>query len=124
MGTEVWRSNPAIVFVGNVKEYGAGFSVLPFAKPDDGLLDSASCPAKPVGSGAAGSSQAAVEQHVWYEQTVYLTGKQFGSSPIRSARPTGWRPGGPYAARHPLASDEGAIYRAGHEEVNGLNLKI
>lgn len=32
-------SEPGIVFVGNVPEYGAGFSVTPAAKSDDGLLD-------------------------------------------------------------------------------------
>jgi YegS/Rv2252/BmrU family lipid kinase len=30
---------PALVFVGNVKEYGTGIPVLPNARPDDGLLD-------------------------------------------------------------------------------------
>lgn len=38
-GQTVLTHTPAIVFVGNIAEYGAGFSVTPTARPDDGLLD-------------------------------------------------------------------------------------
>lgn len=38
-GREVFSPQPAIAFVGNVPEYGTGFSVLPHARTDDGLLD-------------------------------------------------------------------------------------
>jgi diacylglycerol kinase family enzyme len=33
------RNTPAIAMIGNVKEYGTGFPILPDAVPDDGLLD-------------------------------------------------------------------------------------
>ncbi len=36
---EVLRDTPAIAFVGNIPEYGAGFSVTPTARSDDGELD-------------------------------------------------------------------------------------
>jgi YegS/Rv2252/BmrU family lipid kinase len=38
-GQVILQSRPAIAFVGNVKEYGTGFPMLPHALPDDGLLD-------------------------------------------------------------------------------------
>jgi diacylglycerol kinase (ATP) len=38
-GENVFGPKPALVFVGNVKEYGTGIPVLPDARPDDGLLD-------------------------------------------------------------------------------------
>jgi diacylglycerol kinase (ATP) len=38
-GKEVFPSRPAIAFVGNSREYGIGFPVLPQADPHDGLLD-------------------------------------------------------------------------------------
>ncbi len=74
-GKEVWPSNPGIVFVGNVKEYGAGFPMLPFAKPDDGLLDICILPCKSRLDLIRLFIEAAVQQHVKNEQTLYLTGK-------------------------------------------------
>jgi YegS/Rv2252/BmrU family lipid kinase len=38
-GEHAFGPRPAMVFVGNVKEYGTGIPVLPDATPDDGLLD-------------------------------------------------------------------------------------
>ncbi len=38
-GHTVLADTPAIAFVGNIPEYGAGFSVTPAARPDDRLLD-------------------------------------------------------------------------------------
>ena len=38
-GVEVFASRPAIAFVGNSREYGTGFPVLPQADPRDGWLD-------------------------------------------------------------------------------------
>ena len=39
-GRRVFTNRPAMAFVGNIKEYGTGFPLLPHATPDDGLLDS------------------------------------------------------------------------------------
>ena len=38
-GKMVFPKAPALAFVGNVKEYGTGFPILPTAQSDDGLLD-------------------------------------------------------------------------------------
>lgn len=38
-GQPVLKDRPAIAFIGNIPEYGIGFSVTPAARPDDGLLD-------------------------------------------------------------------------------------
>jgi diacylglycerol kinase family enzyme len=38
-GRNICRDRRAMVFVGNVPEYGTGFALLPAARPDDGLLD-------------------------------------------------------------------------------------
>jgi diacylglycerol kinase (ATP) len=38
-GKAAFTSAPAMVFVGNVPEYGTGFPILPLARADDGLLD-------------------------------------------------------------------------------------
>ena len=38
-GKLIFPHKPAITFVGNVKEYGTGFPILPHARSDDGLLD-------------------------------------------------------------------------------------
>src|SRR6202012_2539362 len=74
-GTQVWRSLPAIVFVGKVREYGTGFSVLPFAKPDDGLLDVCVMPCRDQLELIQWFVQAAFEQHIWSERIKFLQGK-------------------------------------------------
>jgi YegS/Rv2252/BmrU family lipid kinase len=38
-GQRAFGPAPALVFVGNVREYGTGFPVLPLARSDDGVLD-------------------------------------------------------------------------------------
>ena len=38
-GRSVLTNTPAIAFIGNIREYGTGFSVTPAARSDDGLLD-------------------------------------------------------------------------------------
>lgn len=43
-GRAVLTETPAIAFVGNIREYGTGFSVTPAARPDDGLLDACILP--------------------------------------------------------------------------------
>lgn len=75
-GTQVWRFSPAIAFVGNVKEYGTGFSVLPFARPDDGLLDICVMPCRDRLELVRWFLQAAFEQHVWSARIKCLQGKR------------------------------------------------
>ena len=38
-GRFAFGPKPALVFIGNVPEYGTGFPVLPLARSDDGVLD-------------------------------------------------------------------------------------
>jgi len=45
-GKEIFSHAPALTFVGNVREYGTGFPILPDALSDDGLLDVCVLPCK------------------------------------------------------------------------------
>ena len=74
-GTVVWRSNPAVAFIGNVKEYGVGFAMLPFARPDDALLDICIMPVQSRMELVQWFLQAAAGQHVWSDKIKYLNGK-------------------------------------------------
>lgn len=74
-GEEAWPSSPAIAFIGNVKEYGAGFPILPFAQPEDGLLDVCVMPCRTKMDLVRLFVGAAVGQHVAADDTVYLRGK-------------------------------------------------
>lgn len=75
-GTQVWRSAPAIVFVGNVREYGTGFSMLPFAQPDDGLLDICILPCESKSDLLQWFFQAAIEMHIWSDRVKMMRGKR------------------------------------------------
>jgi YegS/Rv2252/BmrU family lipid kinase len=75
-GECVFEGRPGIAMVGNVKEYGTGFEVLPYARPDDGLLDVCVMP--------CGSPQELVElflhaaagEHTTLEGVVYVKGRR------------------------------------------------
>jgi diacylglycerol kinase (ATP) len=70
---EVWRG-PGISIVGNVKEYGTGFAVLPDARPDDGLLDICAMPCKSRGDLIKLFLMAAAGEHLTHEGVVYIKG--------------------------------------------------
>src|SRR2546423_1704831 len=77
-GKKVFKKAPALALVGNIREYGTGFAILPDARPDDQLLDVCVMPCaspmdliKLVLSAAAG-------EHVRQEGVVYLKGRQVG----------------------------------------------
>lgn len=74
-GKEVWPSSSAVAFVGNVREYGAGFPMLPFARPDDGLLDLCVMPCKSKLDLIRLFLEAAVEKHIQEPSTLYLRAK-------------------------------------------------
>lgn len=65
----------AMVFVGNIPEYGTGFSLLPKARSDDGLLDVAVLPIDTRGQGFLRYLQAAAGQHLEVEGAAYAQGK-------------------------------------------------
>lgn len=74
-GRVVFQDSPALAFVGNVREYGTGFAVLPFAKSDDGLLDLCVLPCRTPEDLARLFLLAAAGEHLRAEGVVYLKGK-------------------------------------------------
>lgn len=65
-----------IVLVGNVPEYGTGFSVLPRALADDGLLDICALPCRNSAELAKLFLLAAAGLHLSSKGVVYTTGKK------------------------------------------------
>ncbi len=74
-GKTVARDLPAIAFVGNVKEYGIGFPLLPHARPDDGLLDVCVLPCRTPQEAVRHFLYAAAGEHLSGEGVVYTKGK-------------------------------------------------
>ena len=71
----VFDDGPALAFVGNIREYGTGFPVLPFARADDGLLDLCVLPCRTAEDLARLFMLAAAGEHTRAEGVVYLKGK-------------------------------------------------
>lgn len=74
-GKTVWNDRPAVAFVGNVKEYGTGFSLLPYARPDDGLLDLCVLPCANRGDLIKQFLLAAAGDHIEAEGSIYVKGQ-------------------------------------------------
>jgi YegS/Rv2252/BmrU family lipid kinase len=74
-GKTIARDLPAIAFVGNVKEYGTGFPLLPHARPDDGLLDVVVLPCRTPQEAVRHFLYAAAGEHLLGEGVVYTKGK-------------------------------------------------
>jgi diacylglycerol kinase (ATP) len=74
-GSEAWRKQPGLAFVGNVKEYGTMFPVIPHARPDDGLLDVCLLPCRDHVDLIKLFLHAAAGEHMMAEGAVYLRGK-------------------------------------------------
>lgn len=66
---------PAVAMVGNVAEYGVGFSILPHARPDDGLLDVCVLPCRTRLEAAKLFLLAAGGEHIGAEGVIYAKGK-------------------------------------------------
>ena len=75
-GKTVFDDGPALAFVGNIREYGTGFPVLPFAKADDGLLDLCVLPCRTAEDLARLFLLSAAGEHTRAEGVVYLKGKE------------------------------------------------
>ncbi|HWE92477.1 MAG TPA: diacylglycerol kinase family protein [Tepidisphaeraceae bacterium] len=84
-GREVWSGEPGVAFVGNVKEYGAGFPVLPFARPDDGLLDVCLLPCRTRTDLIRLFLHAAAGEHFLSEDAMYLRGREVTIASDREA---------------------------------------
>jgi YegS/Rv2252/BmrU family lipid kinase len=74
-GKTICKKLPAFAFIGNVKEYGTGFPVLPDARPDDGLLDVCVLPAANRADAIRHVLRAAAGEHVGSEGVLYTRGK-------------------------------------------------
>lgn len=74
-GKPIARNLPAIAFIGNVKEYGTGFPLLPHARPDDGLLDICVLPCRTPQEAVRHFLYAAAGEHLQSEGVVYTKGK-------------------------------------------------
>jgi diacylglycerol kinase (ATP) len=73
-GKHVWRNGQAMALVGNVKEYGTGFPLLPHARPDDGLLDVCVLPCRTRNEALRHFLHAAAGEHLQSEGVVYIKG--------------------------------------------------
>jgi diacylglycerol kinase family enzyme len=75
-GRRIFGPEPGMAMVGNIKEHGIGFSFLPHAIPDDGLLDVLAFPCRDVFQGFEQLLAAASGHLVENEGTVYLTARK------------------------------------------------
>jgi diacylglycerol kinase (ATP) len=75
-GSAIWADRPAMVFVGNVSQYGTGFPVCPLARPDDGLLDVCIVPADSLEETVGWFLLAAGGAHVGCEGVLYARGSR------------------------------------------------
>lgn len=97
-GVEVARSVQSIAFVGNVREYGTGFAVLPHASSSDGWLDVCVLPCKSRGDLLHIGLRAFAQEHMLHEGAVYVKGREIliesdGQSPVQiDGDPGGFTP--------------------------------
>jgi diacylglycerol kinase (ATP) len=94
-GKTVFRDAPALAMVGNVREYGTGFAILPDARPDDQLLDICVMPCSSRGKLVRLFLAAMTGDHITWEGVVYMKGKQIRiDSPDRVPVQVDGEPGG------------------------------
>jgi diacylglycerol kinase family enzyme len=74
-GRTVLDRIPATVLIGNVREYGIGFSILTEAVPNDGLLDVCILPCRDRGELVEILMQIALGEHASRESVIYMRGK-------------------------------------------------
>lgn len=74
-GRAICTDLPAVAFVGNIKEYGTGFPILPHATPDDGLLDVCVLPVASRFDAMKQFLLAASGDHLSAEGTLYVKGE-------------------------------------------------
>jgi diacylglycerol kinase family enzyme len=98
-GRVVFRTAPAVAFVGNVAEYGTGFPILPHARSDDQLLDVCVLPASTPDHLLRHAMSTLTGEHVLGEGVVYLKGR---SVRITSPEPVAVQADGDPAGHTPL----------------------
>ena len=99
---QIWNNRPAVAFVGNVKEYGTGFPILPHAIPSDGLLDVCVLPCANRADAIRHLMHAAVGEHLSSEGVVYRQGRHIR---IESAADVPIQIDGEAAGHTPLTID-------------------
>ncbi len=75
-GKRVFGPRPGVAFVGNVKEYGTMFPILPHAQADDDALDLCALPCDSRAEAIRLFLLAAVGEHLSAEGVVYLKGRR------------------------------------------------
>jgi YegS/Rv2252/BmrU family lipid kinase len=75
-GNQVWDGRQGLAFIGNIREYGTGFPILPFARPDDGLLDICVLPCKSRAELIQLFLSAITGEHVRADGAVYMKCKK------------------------------------------------
>ncbi len=75
-GQVLVRQTRGMAFVGNIKEYGTGFPILPHATPDDGLLDVCVIPCQTLNRAIMVFLMAAAGDHLKAEQVRYAKGRE------------------------------------------------
>jgi len=84
-GKTVFAESPALVYVGNVREYGTGIPMLPDARSDDDLLDVCVLPCRNRHQALNWMLKAATGMHVKAEGAVYVRGRKVvidGPTPV------------------------------------------
>jgi YegS/Rv2252/BmrU family lipid kinase len=75
-GKRIFATAPALAFVGNVKEYGTGFPILPNARSDDGLLDVCVLPCKNPQKLIELALRTAANEHLQMPGVILARGKR------------------------------------------------
>ena len=75
-GRAVFDDGPALAMVGNVREYGTGFAILPEARADDGVLDVCVMPVGSIFQLVELAVAIAAGEHRKREGVVYVKGKR------------------------------------------------
>lgn len=101
-GKKVFKKAPALALVGNIREYGTGFAILPAARPDDQLLDVCVMPCASPKDLIKLALSAAAGEHVQQEGVVYVKGRQVR---IESATPVPVQVDGEPAGMTPVEID-------------------
>ena len=99
-GKTLFGPSPALVFVGNIPEYGTGFSMLPMASSTDQLLDVCVLPCRSRAELISHVLRAAAGEHLHGENVVYRRGRQIV---IDSPEPIPVQVDGEAAGHTPLA---------------------
>jgi diacylglycerol kinase family enzyme len=101
-GQRIASDLPALVFIGNVKEYGTGLPILTQARPDDGLLDVCVMPCRDVRDIAELLLLLTTGEHPQREGVVYIRGTHIT---VESPTPVPMQIDGDFAGYTPLVVD-------------------